>query len=152
MKYIRFDQLIVKPPTREVEVFSCSPDPSVGDWSHSWDIVKAKRLMFDAAHLRDAARFSQLKRMDLTAATVAMIRRSKTEIDWEYVKSDAVDPREPLIMVSIDGRDWIIDGWHRVNRAIEMKWRCVPVFILTPEQDQDCRVCECCKEQPTVGG
>lgn len=117
------------------------------DWYHAWDITLAKRLVNTALactpheQLLNAGRIS---RAELDDDTIAAVQNSGTEIDPEYLRSDRCDPRRMLIAAHFDGRNWIIDGHHRVRKAIALKWEWFAVFLLSPQEDQACRVCPCC--------
>jgi hypothetical protein len=60
-------------------------------------------------------------------------------IDHEYAAT--VDLAEPLIAVPIPDAGWlIIDGWHRIHKALTAGVEKLPVIVLTPEEELACRI------------
>jgi hypothetical protein len=61
-------------------------------------------------------------------------------IDEEHAAS--VDLTEPLIAVPVPdgGGPLIIDGWHRIHKALTTGTHRLPVILLTAEEETACRI------------
>lgn len=144
MKHFTFD--VVKfPPVRVGEWFEAGDWR--GTWRHAWDVTAANRMMLQLAGQDvNAGRVpSRIVRIVLHGFNLRMLEESGTETDAAYMASDACDPRRPILIVTLDGREWIIDGWHRARRAAAMGWPELPAFLLTAAEDKACRICACCR-------
>jgi hypothetical protein len=141
VNYFTLDNIDLSPVDREefYEMIGTAENP----FHHAWNIRCAS--LFPRVHgLRgDKSQFCRLP------VHARMIPDGGIEINEEYARSDKVDPRRPVLMVTIDKKDYVIDGWHRIHRAVLMGWECVPAFILKPGEDYFCRVCPCCMKGST---
>jgi hypothetical protein len=138
--FFEFDTVIIAPPRRLGERFEC--DPPDQSWRHAWDVTRANQILWDVYQRRQ--HLERLVRYVLSPPAVSNFLQSGTEFDPAHVWSADCDPRRPIVCVHLAGEDWIIDGWHRVRRAIGMGWPEVPALILTPAEDFLCRICPCC--------
>lgn len=143
-KFIPFDHVVIPTQARPGEWFECKPTNAA--WHHCWNITRANQLMIlRVLPLPADGSPRRIVRCALTPHNKDMILNSGTETDPDYLWSDRCDPRRPILSVVIDGREWIIDGWHRARRAVLMGWEDLPAFILTTVEDHACRVCTCCR-------
>jgi len=121
-----------------------------GTTVHAWDVTAANQLFAMAApglldQLRrgvtpDAMRFGFFP---IDGANGETLANSGVEVDPAYWPT--TDPRRPVIAIPEAGKFWIIDGWHRIAHARHLGWDLLPTFILTPEEDRACRICNCCR-------
>ncbi|MEQ4725195.1 hypothetical protein [Nonomuraea sp. B19D2] len=59
----------------------------------------------------------------------------------DHAHAATVDLDEPLIAVPIPEAGWlIIDGWHRIHKALTQDVDKLPVIVLTPEEELACRI------------
>ncbi|MFC4014803.1 hypothetical protein ACFOY2_46810 [Nonomuraea purpurea] len=92
-----------------------------------WDITEAKKLT------QGRAPDGQI----VTERWAAMIQL--VAIDAEHVVQ--VDLSEPLIMATVpNGGMLIIDGWHRLCKAVAFGVAELPAVILTEEEELACRI------------
>lgn len=110
---------------------------SSGEWFqflvHGWDVEKAKTFVPD--EVEDTIDPREVESMVNSILGVS--------VDEEYAMSDAVDLTEPVIIGWFDVEDddgelirqhLVIDGWHRVYRALEEGVETLPAYMLTPEE------------------
>jgi len=71
------------------------------------------------------------------------VPRSKTsvgliKIDWDRIDAEEgnYDLSFPVIIASIEGGHFPIDGWHRIAKAIEQGVESLPSVMLTPEETE----------------
>ncbi|MGW4792451.1 hypothetical protein ACWEPC_08575 [Nonomuraea sp. NPDC004297] len=92
-----------------------------------WDITEAKKLT------QDRAPDGRI----VTERWAAMIQL--IAIDAEHVLQ--VDLSEPLIMATVpNGGMLIIDGWHRLCKALALGVAELPAVVLTEEEELACRI------------
>ncbi|HEX4813276.1 ParB N-terminal domain-containing protein [Nonomuraea sp. NPDC049480] len=59
----------------------------------------------------------------------------------DHAHAAATDLSEPVIAVPIPEAGWlIIDGWHRIHKALTTEVDKLPVIVLTAEEELACRV------------
>ncbi|QFY12933.1 hypothetical protein GBF35_45950 [Nonomuraea phyllanthi] len=59
----------------------------------------------------------------------------------DHAHAATVDLDEPVIAVPIPDAGWlIIDGWHRIHKALTHDVDRLPVIVLTPEEELACRI------------
>lgn len=145
--FIPFSHVSIPTVARPGEWYECRPVD--GSWYHVWDITKANALMIARVH-GHGGDTSRLRRSVLTDGNRQAVLESGVEIDEAHLWSPACDPRRPILAVAIDGREYIIDGWHRARRAVLMGWAELPCFVLTDVEDHFCRICRCCAEKRRI--
>jgi hypothetical protein len=144
LKTFELDSIRLPREIRAGEWFEATDDNCT--WHHAWDVSAANRFMLQnvMADLSAGRLPRRVVRIPLHPLNLRMLAESGTETDPSYLRSDACDPRRPILTVQLDGRDWIIDGWHRARRAAAMGWRELLAFVLTPAEEKACRICDCC--------
>lgn len=68
--------------------------------------------------------------------TIAHLRQRYPDLDWDYAQT--VDLTRPLLFVPYAGRAQMIDGWHRLARAVLDGVPQLPAYLLTQEEADDC--------------
>jgi hypothetical protein len=67
---------------------------------------------------------------------LAHLRERYTDLDEEYART--VDLSKPILFVPFhDGTSVLIDGWHRLYRAISEGVNWLPCYELTPEEAEE---------------
>ncbi|MFB4284996.1 hypothetical protein ACBJ59_57700 [Nonomuraea sp. MTCD27] len=94
----------------------------------SWDITAAKKLTQGRAP----------EGVIVTEWWAAML--NLVAIDAEHAAQ--VDLSEPLIAATVPtGGILIIDGWHRLCKAVTIGLPELPAVVLTAEEERACRIC-----------
>ncbi len=97
-----------------------------------WNISKANRIIEASPREPDFFRpFEQ-------GVTREQIQDRYPALDWEYAK--AVDLTRPLLFVPYRGLAQLVDGWHRLARAILEGVAELPAYLLTEEEARECLV------------
>src|SRR5262249_14340642 len=78
---------------------------------------------------------------DLVTAGIdrAHVQERYPDLDWEYAKTR--DLEHPLLFVPWKGRHLLVDGWHRLAKAVLDGVTELPAFVLS-ENETDCIVRE----------
>jgi len=95
--------------------------------SKQWCVRTANRF------IRDIPREVQRLPVSSVAQVICFI-----QIDTEHALSDSIDLSKPCILTPLNGTHFMIDGWHRVYRAVRdglEELRCV---VLTEEENAEC--------------
>ncbi|GLW98788.1 hypothetical protein [Microtetraspora sp. NBRC 16547] len=94
----------------------------------TWDVSTAKK--YAAGRTPNA----QLQPRNWTALLALVV------IDEAH--AETVDLAEPLIAVpaSLGGGPLVIDGWHRIHKALAIGVERLPVIMLTREEEYACRI------------
>lgn len=103
----------------------------------SWNVTKALELIGNRNEPHDPDDKITVHGNPALVGMMGMIR-----IDDEYAKT--VDLSRPIIFTRLwemEGAPGIlIDGWHRVHRAIQENVHTLPFYLLTKEEDAQCRI------------
>lgn len=92
-----------------------------------WNASKGYRLIEQAP--REVMEFCPAE----SQIDLAHLRERYLNLDEEYAKT--VDLSRPILFVPFhDGTSVLIDGWHRLWRAVSEGIECVPCYELTPKE------------------
>lgn len=93
----------------------------------AWDIDKAKDI------IRRKQREPKMIRIGALGSLRSMIH-----VDKGYAATINLDIADPLIAVPVKTKDgvyyMIIDGWHRIERAVQLDVQEFPAYILTAKE------------------
>ena len=59
----------------------------------------------------------------------------RIEIDREHAMSEQVDPHTPIIAIAFEDGRLPVDGWHRIYRALQLRWQAIPTLVLPAEEE-----------------
>jgi hypothetical protein len=146
MRHFPFDERLVSihVPNNRLEYFEFAPTlpPHMPPVHHRWAVTSCLRYL---ARLPDpVSRILYVPIDETFRRTWEGFRTDKDDGRW---KSDECNPHRACVFVEINGTHCLIDGSHRVMRALAMGWEQLPAVLLTPEEDWQFRCCGCCKPQ-----
>jgi hypothetical protein len=78
----------------------------------------------------------------------ARLMKEYPELNTRYAMT--TNPETPLIMVGFDDGWRIIDGWHRLYKAMKLGWKDVPVVLIPAEVAVLFRLAKVPPGHPTV--
>jgi hypothetical protein len=100
-----------------------------------WDITKAKKIIIDKPReifLISTVSFEPLIGGKTASGTIRM----GISIDSSKATSEEIDLSIPVIIVETSyGDHMLIDGWHRLAKAVHIKQELLPAVILSPEEN-----------------
>jgi hypothetical protein len=121
------------------EVFRC--------WLQRWDIDKAKEKLREKPRAPQTIKVGDVEKLLSKITDLGNGKHRVTmgvTVDWEAAKSgktklgDVIDLSVPLIGILDDsGEGTIIDGHHRIARAVELKVKELPVVVLDAEEAKE---------------
>jgi len=95
--------------------------------ARSWDVRKAKRILFQ--NPREQVKFNPKH----AEQVLGMI--------WTGGNMEQVNIKDPVILITSIVLDkeshFPIDGWHRIKKAIEQGVEQLPAYILTLEESKE---------------
>ena len=109
-------------------------------WSR-WDIRKAKQIL--AATPSRVVRTCEVKpfestisrRLESGAITIGV------RVDWDRVQHDAtIDLTVPIILGTLEDADLLLDGYHRVAKALRTRVATLPCVVLTRDETENVRI------------
>jgi hypothetical protein len=98
--------------------------------TYVWNVSKAWRLIEKTP--REPAYFRPAEQ----GVTVAHIWERYPSLDWTYAKT--TDLSRPLLFVPFAGAAQMVDGWHRIARAVLEGVEELPAYLLTEEEANSC--------------
>lgn len=109
------------------------------EWAGAWDINMAEAITH--------GRVPEQQMID--DKLIEYVRACNVQIIPE--KLTAADIRKPIIIGVIDGADYVMDGWHRLHKAIAHGLEFVLCYALRGDEEKICRVyfaerCQRCKD------
>lgn len=109
-----------------------------------WDITKANSCMIEnwGKQQMGYEGRGQFVFIDINPEIMIWCQAVKIEINQEHIAK--VDPATPALVVRFQTdegpREYLIDGNHRIRRAIQLKWNAFPVYVLSSWDEQMCRI------------
>lgn len=101
-----------------------------GIW-HKWDITEANRLLDQRQ-----APVEQFRPADWDICPQHLLERYP-DLDVDYARElTEEDMERPLLFVPIGGRHQLIDGWHRLYKAVTSGILSLPARVLSEEEAQ----------------
>lgn len=97
-----------------------------------WNVTKAWALINEGPREPDKFRPAE------QGVTVAHLTERYPTLDWNYAKT--ADLTKPLLFVPYAGQAQMIDGWHRLARAVLENIPGLPAYLLTQEEADQCLV------------
>jgi hypothetical protein len=95
-----------------------------------WNISKAWRLIEGSP--RDPDYFRPADQ----GVTVEHLEERYPSLNWEYAKT--TDLSRPLLFVPYRGQAQMVDGWHRIARAVLEGVEELPAYLLTEAEADAC--------------
>ena len=92
-----------------------------------YDLAKAKELIKAAPRAVEMKPLSLFKSMYYEAV----------KIDWD--KAEKTDNTIPVIVATLEGKQMLIDGWHRFAKSLRARQTEIPAVVLTEEESQKIR-------------
>ena len=117
------------------QVFSTETDAGV---QYHWNVTQGIRL----AQKRGIVHIVSLSQMGVT---IESIREQYDGMNELYALS--TDLSLPIAFVPLEGKDKLVDGWHRLFKAAVMGIDELPAYILTQEEADSCLICKLAPEQ-----
>jgi hypothetical protein len=99
---------------------------------HHWNITKGIKL----AQARDDLHPISLKELGIT---VPFIHSQYTNLDEAYALT--TDLTRPLLFVPLGDKVCLVDGWHRLYRAVVEGVDILPAYFLTQEEADAVLIC-----------
>src|SRR3954454_9061804 len=102
-------------------------EPRLGEQSmfggRRYDLAKAKELIKATPRAVEKKPLSQFKAMYYEGV----------KIDWD--KAEKTDPQIPgIVATEAEGKQVLIDGWHRYAKGLRTRLTELPVVVLTEEE------------------
>jgi hypothetical protein len=98
--------------------------------TYVWNVTNAWRLIEATPREPDYFRPAE------QGVTVEHLKMRYPSLDWEYAKT--TDLSRPLLFVPFQGKAQLLDGWHRVARAVLEGVVELPAYLLTQEEADEC--------------
>jgi hypothetical protein len=98
--------------------------------TYVWNISKAWRLIEETPRPLDYFRPAE------QGVTVEHLQERYPSLDWEYAKT--TDLSRPLLFVPFNGKAQLIDGYHRVAKAVLEGIEELPAYQLTQDEADEC--------------
>ena len=77
---------------------------------------------------------------ELIRVTVEPLARMAGMIRTDAEHAKTVDLERPVLIIDMgEGGHMLIDGWHRLRRATDEGVETLPAYLLTAEQERECR-------------
>ena len=112
------------------QLFSTETDDGT---QYHWNATQGLRL----AEKRGVVHSVSLSQMGVT---IESIREQYDDMNEFYALS--TDLSKPLLFVPLEGKDKLVDGWHRLFKAAFLGVDELPAYILTQEEADSCLVCK----------
>jgi hypothetical protein len=112
--------------------------------TYVWNVTQAWRLVQELP--RDPVYFHPAEQ----GVTVAHLNERYPSLDWEYAKT--TDLTRPLLFVPYNGQAQMLDGWHRLGRAVLEGVAELPAYLLTQEEADECLILHLPTHVPWVPG
>lgn len=97
-----------------------------------WNVTRAWQFVSDAPRPPDYFRPSE------QGVTAAHLSERYPSLDWEYARG--TDLSKPLLFVPYQGRAQLIDGWHRLAKAVLEGIEELPAYLLTEAESEACLI------------
>ena len=91
----------------------------------AWDVTEGNAIVRDG---RPTEIFSLIEH-EVTREKIDAIYNN---LDWEYAKT--TDTTKPLLVAPFQGEILLLDGWHRLSRAVIEGIDELPMYLLTEEE------------------
>src|SRR6185295_1707311 len=109
----------------------------IGSFVYTWNATEANRLAYESFQRGEGMTGGRWGKFCLTVITPASkkaIEASGLHVNEEHLASDSCDPERPIIGIISpeDGLEYIIDGNHRMLKALRWGWKELPEFLLSP--------------------
>lgn len=111
--------------------------------TYLWNVTRAKAIV------EERPREPDLFRPQEQGVSVAHIAQRYPSLDWEYART--TDMSLPLLFVPFAGAAQLIDGWHRLGRAVLEGVTELPAYLLTEEEARQCLVMQLPQKEPRKG-
>jgi len=105
------------------ETFSFTDQDGVG---YVWNVTKALKIIKESP--RETVMFAPAEQ----GVTIEHIRQRYPDIDLEKAKK--TDLSQPLLFIPFQGNSLLVDGWHRLARAVLEGVEELPCYLLTEEE------------------
>jgi hypothetical protein len=113
------------------------PADSLLDQTFSLEDEEGNQYHWNVSRARKLATANPLLDFHLDfGLTPAQLHQQYCGLDEAYAME--TDLKEPLLFVPFQGEAQLVDGFHRVMKALKTGVRVLPCYVLTPEQSQAC--------------
>lgn len=121
--------IVIELDTVEDHIFTYT---SMDGWEYNWNVTRARRIAEERDDLQPIS-------LNDFGFTLAFIRSQYSELNEAYAMT--TDLTKPLLFAPLVDKICLIDGWHRLFRAVSETVDILPAYFLTQAEADQALVC-----------